>query len=101
MLAALGELATKKIVGVATKQVAEDVTHLLNYTATHPNAKIKYHASEMVLHLDSDASYLSVRKARSQVGGHHYLSSSSSDKTKPPVRDPYQNGPLHVVCSIM
>ena len=61
MLVALGGLAINQTVGVGTKQVAEDVTYLLNYTATHPNAKIKYHVSEMVLHIDSDGSYLSVR----------------------------------------
>ena len=38
MLVALGELFTNQTVGVATKQVAEDVTHLLNYAVTHPNA---------------------------------------------------------------
>ena len=88
MLVALGELATKQIIGVATKKVAEDITHFFNYCATHPNAQIKYHASEMVLHVDSDASYLSVSKARSRVGGHHYLSSASSDSTKAPVSVP-------------
>ena len=74
MLVALGELATKQTLGVATKKIAADVTRLLNYCQTHPNAQIKYHASEMILHVDSDASYLSVSKARSRVGGHHYLS---------------------------
>jgi hypothetical protein len=101
MLVALGELATRQTEGVATKQVAEDVTHFLNYAATHPNAAIKYHASGMVLHVDSDASYLSVRKARSRVGGHHYLSSASADSTKAPVNDPPPNGPLHAVCASM
>ena len=91
MLVALDELATNQTVGLATRHVAEDVNRLLNYTATHPNAKIKYHASEMVLHIDSDASYLLVRQARSRVGGHHYLSSASLGKTKPPVRDPPPN----------
>ena len=51
MLVALGELATKQTVGVATRKVAEDVTHFLNYADTHPNAQIKYHASDMVLHI--------------------------------------------------
>ena len=55
----------------------------------------------MVLHIDSDASYLSVRKAQSRAGGRHSLSSASSDKNKPIVRDPPPNGPLHVVCSII
>ena len=69
ILVALGELATKQTLGVATKKVVEDVTHFLNYCATHPNAQIKYHASEMILHVDSDASYLSFKEAGSRVGG--------------------------------
>jgi hypothetical protein len=32
---------------------------LLNYAATHPDAVLSYHASDMVLHVHSDASYLS------------------------------------------
>ena len=101
MLVALGELATKQTVGVTTINVAKDVTHFLNYAATHPDAQIKYHASGMVLHIDSDASYLSVSKARSRVGGHYYLSSDSLDSTKAPMHDPAPNGPLHAVCAIM
>ena len=73
MLVALSELSTKQTEGVAIKKVAEDVAHFLNYASTHPTAAIKYHASGMCLHIDSDASYLSVRKARSRVGGHFIL----------------------------
>ena len=61
MLVALGELATKQTMGAATEQVMDDITHFLNYAATHPDAAIKYNASGMILHADSDASYLSVR----------------------------------------
>ena len=100
MLVVLVELATKQTVVVAIKQVSEGVTHFLNYAATHPDAHIIYHASDMVLHIDSDASYISVRQARSKVGGHHYLSSASADTTKPPIKNPPPNGPLHVVCLI-
>jgi hypothetical protein len=46
---------------------------LLNYCATHPDAKIRYHASDMVLHISSDVSYLSEAEARSRTGGHFYL----------------------------
>jgi hypothetical protein len=42
---------------------------LLDYLATHPDAAIRYHASYMVLHIHSDASYLSVSNARSRLGG--------------------------------
>jgi hypothetical protein len=33
---------------------------LLDYLATHPDAKIRVHASDMILHIYSDTSYLSV-----------------------------------------
>jgi hypothetical protein len=38
---------------------------MLDYLATHPDTKIRYHASDMILHIHSDASYLSVSNARS------------------------------------
>jgi hypothetical protein len=43
---------------------------LLDYLATHPDATIRYHASDMILHIHSDASYLSVSNAHSRLGGH-------------------------------
>ena len=87
MLVALGELATKQTLGTAS--------------VTHPDASIQYHTSGMVLHVDSDASYLSVSKVRSRVGGLHYLSSFSENLKKPPVKTPLLNEPSHVVCTIM
>ena len=101
MLVVLGELATKQTVGTATSKVADGVVHFLNYAVTYPNAVIKYHASGMVLHVDSDASYLSVSKAWSRVRGYHYLSPPSLDQIKPPIHPPPLNGPLHAVSSIM
>ena len=81
--------------------MAEDIVHFLNHAATHPNTVIQYHTSGMVLHVDSDASYLSVIKARSREGGHHCLSSSSSNGTKSMATPPPPNSSLHAVCSIM
>jgi hypothetical protein len=42
---------------------------LLDYLATHPDATIRYYASDMILHIHSDASYLSASNARSRLGG--------------------------------
>jgi hypothetical protein len=42
---------------------------LLYYLVTHPDATIRYHASDMILHIISDASYLSLSHARSRIGG--------------------------------
>ena len=61
MLVELGELTTKQTVD-SNNQSDRGCSTFLNYTATHQNAAIKYHASGMVLHVDSDASYLSVSK---------------------------------------
>ena len=73
MLVALVQLATKTTLGIVSQNVIKDVIHLLNYAATHPDTSIRYNASGTVLHVDNDSSYLSVRKARSRVGGFHYL----------------------------
>jgi hypothetical protein len=53
----------------ATPKTQTSASQLLDYLATHPNAKIRCYASDMVLHIHSDASYLSVSKARSRLGG--------------------------------
>jgi hypothetical protein len=42
----------------ATAVTATKVIKLLNYCNTHPETKIRYHASDMILHIHSDASYL-------------------------------------------
>jgi hypothetical protein len=53
---------------------------LLDYLATHPDATIRYHASDMILHIHSDASYLSVSNARSRLGGLFSLGNKSPEK---------------------
>ena len=42
-----------------TTSVLDSCHQLLNYVATHPHVAIHYHASEMILAIHSDASYLS------------------------------------------
>lgn len=57
-----------------TKEMLQQSFQFLDYAATHPNAMLKYQASDMLLRVHSDASYLTERGARSRTGGHHYLS---------------------------
>jgi hypothetical protein len=52
----------------ATAVTANKVIKLLNYCNTHPITKIRYHASGMILHIHSDASYLSEKEAKSRAG---------------------------------
>jgi hypothetical protein len=77
---------------------------LLNYCATHPEATVRYIASDIVLHVQSDASYLTAPKAQSRAAGYHFLSSRPQDPTKPPGPNdppPPSNGAIKVLCSIM
>ena len=101
MLVALGGMVTRQMVGTSTKQAADNIVMLLYYTTSHSNATIQYHASGMTLHADSDASCLSVRKARSRVGRNYYLSVPSSDPTKLSTITLPPNGPLRAVSSIL
>ena len=69
--------------------------------ATNPNATMQYHASGMVLHCHSDASYLSEPKARSRAGGFFYLSDLAEDPTKAPTDKFMLNGAVHVMSVIL
>eukprot|EP00957_Ditylum_brightwellii_P137827 10507969-Ditylum_brightwellii.AAC.1 len=58
----------------------ETVSHqLLDYVATHQNAAVCFVASDMILTVHSDASYLSKSKARSRAAGHFYLAKKNNE----------------------
>eukprot|EP00957_Ditylum_brightwellii_P035237 2672431-Ditylum_brightwellii.AAC.1 len=60
----------------------EEACHqLLDYVATHPNAAVRFIASEMILAVHSDASYLSESKARSRAAWHFYLANRTTKIT--------------------
>jgi hypothetical protein len=75
LLTALTDLSSAQVKGTEATNAA--VLKLLDYCAMHPDAKIRYHGSQMALKIHSDASYLSASKARSRVGGHFYLGNYS------------------------
>ena len=102
MLVALGCLSSAQTKG--TEATAQAVTHLLNYCATHPDAILRYHTSDMYLHIHSDASYLSEAQAKSRVAGYYFLRDKPKDPTVAPSPDsepPPENGALHVLSNIM
>ena len=100
MLVAISTLAAEQT--KSTVNTAKALTRLLNYAATHPDAVLRYTASDMIYHISSDASYLSEPKSQSRVGGHHYLLSSKSlDPMKPPRVQPPNNGAIHTTCNIL
>ena len=49
----------------ATESTEQRVEQLLDYLATHPDAVVHYYASDMILNIHSDASYLSETRAQS------------------------------------
>ena len=72
------------------------VKYFLNYAATYPIAKLRNHKSNMILHVYSDGSYLSVSKSRSRAGGHFFLSNNSIQS-----HNALKNGPINVLCTIL
>ena len=62
-----------------TENTMKRVKQFLDYMYTHPDAKIRYRASDMILNIHSDASYLSATKARSRAGGYFFLGSIPQD----------------------
>ena len=68
ILPALSAIASKQSNG--TKRTMEKTIQLLDYLATHPAAKVRFHASSMVLNIHSDALYLSEPQAQSRLAGY-------------------------------
>jgi hypothetical protein len=91
MLAAMGSIATQQ--ANPTKITMKKVQQFLDYAFTHPDAIVTYHASDMVLAGDSNASYLSESKAHSQAGGHFFMSNNTA---KPP-----NNGAILTIAQII
>ena len=60
------------------------INQLLDYCSTYTNPSILYKASDMVLHIDSDVSYLSFHQDRSRAAGHYFLSNASPNPLLPP-----------------
>jgi hypothetical protein len=79
----------------ATADTADKVIKLLNYCNTHPETKIRYHASDMILYIHSDASYLSDREAKSRAGGFFYMGNSADTAKK------LTNGAILIISTVL
>ena len=79
MLKALGALPPRQ--ASPAEAAAGSVAQLLNCASTHPSAELHCVASDVILWIDSDASYLSESKARPARGGCHFL--SATQPTRP------------------
>jgi hypothetical protein len=95
MLCAIGKLTTQQTAG--TKKTMTALTQLLNYAASNQNATIRYIASDMILAIESDASYLSVTKGCSRAAGHFFFTNHRNTTNKQCT----SNGAVHVLCQSM
>jgi hypothetical protein len=78
VLMPLNDIATEQTKAAEKNQAATN--QMLDYLSTHPDATIRYHASDMILHIHSDASYLSVSNAQSCLWGLFFLGNKSPEQ---------------------
>jgi hypothetical protein len=74
----LNDIATEQ--AKATEKTQAATNQMLDYLAYHPDATIRYHASDIILHIHSDASYLSVSNAQSRIGCLFFLGNKFPEK---------------------
>ena len=94
VLMALSSIAIEQTKG--TTSTLAKAKQLLDYLVTHPNATTRYRASDMIMNVPSDASYLSESNACSRACGNFFMGWSPSD------RDPILlNGAFFALCAIL
>jgi hypothetical protein len=74
----LNDIATEQT--KATEKTQAATNQMLDYLGTQPDATIRYHASNMILHIHSDASDLSVSSARRRLRGLFFLGNKSPEQ---------------------
>ena len=94
ILPALSSISTQQ--SNPTENTMRKVKRLLDYVATFPDTCIRFHASNMKLHIDSDAAYLCEPKAKSRAAGYFYFKQNTMNKTQLPI-----NHPLTVECKLL
>jgi hypothetical protein len=92
VLMPLNDIATDQT--KATEMTQAAINQLLDYLATHPDATIRYHASDMIFNIHSVAFYLSVSIARSRLRGMFFLGNKS------PTQDRHNGSILNVATVI-
>jgi hypothetical protein len=94
ILMALSSIAMEQT--KATEKTMGCCIQLLDYLASNLEANITYHASDMVMNIHSDASYLSKTKMRSRACGHFFM--GWMPKNGEPIK---LNGALYVNTTIL
>ena len=79
-----------------TEKTLEQTRHFLDYMHTYSDATVRFYASDMILNVHSDASYLTAQKARSRISGHFFLGKQPIDNQ--PI---FLNGPIQSICTVL
>jgi hypothetical protein len=80
----------------ATEKIMARCIQLLNYLSSQADAKVQFHALDMIMNIQSNASHLSKVNARSRACGHFFMGWMPKDS------EPIQlNGAFHVSTTIM
>jgi hypothetical protein len=80
----------------ATEKTLAKCVQLLDYLAHHSTAKVRFYASDMIMYIHSDASYLSEGPAQSRTCGHFFMGWLPQDGE--PIKI---NGAFHVSTNII
>ena len=79
-----------------TQNTMMKTKQLMDYLATHPDATVRFHASDMILNVHSDASYLSKANAHSRACGHFFMGWKAD-----PAKPIKLNGAFFTLCAIL
>ncbi len=94
VLMALSSIAMEQT--KATDRTLERCMQLLDYLASNNPAKVRFHASDMIMNIHSDALYLSASGVQSRTCGHFFMGSIPKDN-EPIVL----NGAFHTSTTVM
>ena len=94
VLMALSTIASEQTKG--TEWTMEKALQVLDYLGTHPDETIRFCATDMVMNIHSDASYLSEPQSLSRACGHFFLGWLPVDGQ--PI---CLNGAFQTLCSIL
>ena len=82
-----------------TQKMMNKCKRLMDYAATYPIIKLRFFVTDMILHIDSDATYIVQDNAKSQIAGYYILSSYPQPAPIIPKQAP--NAPILVECKTL
>jgi hypothetical protein len=94
VLMALSSIASEQTKG--TEGTLEKAYQVLDYLVTHPNAVVRFCASDVAMNIHLDTLYLSKPEAKSRACGHFCMGSLPKDGKLIKL-----NGIFHTLCSIL